>query len=100
MKVKIYAIGGNLNDKYVGTAVDGATGLSLLDLIAMNKGYACSIHGKGLDKDDASGECSIEQARKMFLAAMTREKIAYNMEVERDCGGEQIGRESCSCGEW
>jgi hypothetical protein len=48
MNIKIYAIGGELNDQYVGTATDVQTGLSLLDYIKSRKGYACSLHGKGL----------------------------------------------------
>jgi hypothetical protein len=75
MNVKIYAIGGNLNGKYVGTATDAATGLSLIDLIEMTKGYACSVHGDGLDTMSAvSGEVTTNQARIMFTVAQEREK--------------------------
>jgi|694.fasta_scaffold06007_39 hypothetical protein len=72
MNVKIYAIGGNLNDKYLGTATDVATGLSLIDLIELNKGYACSVHGDGLDKFAVSGEISTKQARNMFMVAQNK----------------------------
>jgi hypothetical protein len=74
MNVKIYAIGGNLNGKYVGTATDVATGLSLIDLIELTKGYACSVHGDGLDKVAVSGEISTKQARNMFTVA--QDKVA------------------------
>lgn len=76
MNVKIYAIGGNLNGKYVGTATDVATGLSLIDLIELTKGYACSVHGDGLDKYAVSGEVTTKQARIMFTLAKEREKVA------------------------
>lgn len=85
MNVKIYAIGGNLNDKYVGTAIDGATGLSLIDLIEMTGGYACSVHGDGLDNMCAvSGEVSTKQARVMFIVAQEREKVFREREAQID----------------
>lgn len=89
MNVKIYAIGGNLNDKYVGTAIDGATGLSLIDLIEMTGGYACSVHGDGLDNMCAvSGEVSTKQARVMFTVAKEREKVFIEREnqINKECG--------------
>jgi hypothetical protein len=66
MKIKIYAIGGNLNDKYVGTATDSTTFLSLLDLIEQAGGYACSVHGPGLLDWQVSGEVLLNEARKML----------------------------------
>ena len=82
MNVKIYAIGGNLNGKYVGTAIDSVTGLSLIDLIESTNGYACSVHGDGLDNMSAvSGEVSTKQARVMFIVAQERERVASDQKV-------------------
>lgn len=74
MKIKIYGIGGNLNDKYVGTAVDHTTVVSLIDLIEYAGGYACSLHGTGLTEDFVSGEYLIHEARAVIQQSIQHSK--------------------------
>jgi hypothetical protein len=79
MNIKIYAIGGQLNDQYVGTATDVQTGLSLLDYIKSRKGYACSLHGKGLfhyaPEVVVSGECLMSDAYSAFNLIKNSDKV-------------------------
>jgi len=70
MRIMIYAIGGALNNTFVGCAHDSTTGQSLLRLIELSGGYACSVHGNGLlELDAVSGECALRHAAAMFTLA-------------------------------
>jgi hypothetical protein len=74
MKITIYAIGGNLNDKVVGCAHDPITGASLLDFIENQGGYACSLHGPvAADGQVVSGEYLLNDARNLFQSALDRQ---------------------------
>lgn len=75
--VKVYAIGGLLNETLLGTATDGTTGYSLLMYAQKFGSKSVSLHGTFCHKEDGngeladvvSGEMSITDAAKMFEAA-------------------------------
>lgn len=73
MRILIYGIGGEFNERPVGIAYDPATGLSLLRLLAITRASGCSLHGHGLDPlHDTSGELSLTAAASMFIEALDR----------------------------
>jgi hypothetical protein len=73
MRILVYGIGGDFNERLVGTAHDPSTGLSLLRLLRLTRASGCSLHGSGLDPQyDTSGELSINSAASMFIEALDR----------------------------
>lgn len=67
MQVKIYGIGGANNDRFMGTAHDPETGLSLIYLLAKEDASGCSLHGCLQDgAPELSGEFSLLEARRLF----------------------------------
>ena len=73
MRILVYGIGGEFNERPVGIAYDPATGLSLLRLLRLTRASGCSLHGHGLDPlYDTSGELSLNSAASMFIEALDR----------------------------
>lgn len=67
MNVKIYGIGGGMNEQLAGEAQDPVTALNLLHLIGLLGGTGCSVHGPLRDGEPPlSGEMSLEAADRMF----------------------------------
>lgn len=68
MRIVIYGIGGLYNEVCVGIAHDPLTALSLIALIKLGGGRACSVHGPRFKHDPAqlSGELCLVTAENML----------------------------------
>lgn len=76
MRMLIYGIGGEYNERLAGIAHDPGTGINLLRLLRVTGSRGCSIHGSGLSQYDTSGELSIDSACSMFIDALDAHALA------------------------
>lgn len=75
MKVTIYGIGGQFNDKVVGVAYDKSTADSLITLVELTGGHGVSLHGNR-GEVVLSGGGTFKEARDslfIFRGPMMRE---------------------------
>lgn len=76
MRILVYGIGGEYNERLAGIAHDPGTGINLLRLLRVTGARGCSLHGSGLGQYDISGELSIDSACSMFVDALDAHALA------------------------